>query len=638
MPRLSLLQTFSVTSLTLLAVIGVLLGWGLTQHFEAQAVEQQEASVRSLVPAVVGGYIIGDVLATGAKGDKYKDIEGALSYLSGSGLVAVRIWNKDGIIVYSDEPKAVGQRKPLTEGAENALSNSVTVELVPQNGPDSIDQRGYGDLMHIYMPLQLPGSTEVGSVFEGYYDVTDLRARINYTNGFLWASIVGGFLFLYLSLFTIVRNASSKLARQSEENAHLYHKAEQRLAERLVAEGQIQRQVAQLQTLRDIDVAIISNLDLQLTLNVIVTQACVQLGIDAADILLLDAANDELRYAAGSGFRMSNIAKSQVKLGEGYAGRAALQQQTLHVEKITNTGDLGRASLLVGEDFVAYYAVPLIAKGHVKGVLEVFHRASLVPNTDWLKFLETLAGQAAIAADNASMFRDLQQSNHELADAYDKTLEDWSRALDLRDKETEGHSRRVTEMTMRLATAMGISGEELLHIQRGALLHDIGKVGIPDGILLKPGPLTDEEWETMRMHPVYAYELLEPISFLGPALDIPYAHHEKWDGTGYPRGLMGEQIPLSARIFALADVWDALRSNRPYRSARPREMVYAYIKEQAGKHFDPTIVEAFFRMEGSHVAELPVRTGPLPEPVSQAADVAFISKVSETTFSPVGTR
>ena len=189
-----------------------------------------------------------------------------------------------------------------------------------------------------------------------------------------------------------------------------------------------------------------------------------------------------------------------------------------------------------------------------------------------------------------------QQAHEELAQAYEATLEGWSRALELRDKETEGHTQRVTEMTMRLTHAMGIYEAELVHIRRGALLHDIGKMGIPDDILRKPGPLTDEEKELMRKHPIYAYEMLSPITYLHPALDIPYCHHEKWDGTGYPRGLQGEQIPLAARIFAVVDVWDALLSNRPYRSGWSEEKVKAYIHEQAGTHFDPQVVEAFMKI------------------------------------------
>ena len=207
-----------------------------------------------------------------------------------------------------------------------------------------------------------------------------------------------------------------------------------------------------------------------------------------------------------------------------------------------------------------------------------------------------LGGQAAIAVDNAAVYEDLHQSNAELTLAYDKTIEGWSRALDLRDKETEGHAQRVTEITLRLAKAMGIGDAELVHIRRGALLHDIGKMGVPDDILLKPGKLTDEEWVLMRKHPQLAYDLLSPITYLRTALDIPYCHHEKWDGTGYPRGLKGEQIPLVARLFAVVDVWDALRSDRPYRPAWDEEKVREHILAGSGTHFDPKVVETFLNL------------------------------------------
>ena len=181
----------------------------------------------------------------------------------------------------------------------------------------------------------------------------------------------------------------------------------------------------------------------------------------------------------------------------------------------------------------------------------------------------------------------------ELQEAYDATIAGWARALDLRDHETEGHSRRVTEVTLRLARAMGVSEADLIQIRRGALLHDIGKMGVPDAILLKPGELTAEEWPIMRRHPTLAAAMLEPIAFLRPALDIPYCHHERWDGTGYPRGLIGEEIPLAARIFAVVDIWDALRHDRPYRTAWPEEAVRAHLRSLAGTHLDPTVVTAF---------------------------------------------
>jgi putative nucleotidyltransferase with HDIG domain len=186
----------------------------------------------------------------------------------------------------------------------------------------------------------------------------------------------------------------------------------------------------------------------------------------------------------------------------------------------------------------------------------------------------------------------------ELKLAYDATIEGWSRALDLRDKETEGHTLRVTEMTVRLAEKLGMNDNDKLNLRRGALLHDIGKMGVPDVILLKPGPLNEDEWKIMRQHPVYAYEMLKPIDYLRPAIEIPYCHHEKWDSSGYPRGLRGESIPRAARIFAVIDVYDALIVDRPYRAAWPREKVLTYIQEQAGQHFDPAVVEAFLQLFG----------------------------------------
>jgi PAS domain S-box-containing protein/putative nucleotidyltransferase with HDIG domain len=192
-----------------------------------------------------------------------------------------------------------------------------------------------------------------------------------------------------------------------------------------------------------------------------------------------------------------------------------------------------------------------------------------------------------------NLLKDLQQSNIELAHAYDATLEGWVRFLDLRDQETEGHTQRVTEMTLHLAGKMGFTKSALVHIRRGALLHDIGKMGIPDEVLRKPGPLNNEEWEIMRRHPVYAYQMLSLIEFLRPALDIPHYHHERWDGKGYPDQLSGEQIPLPARVFAIIDVWDALNSDRPYRKAWSPEKAIDYIKSQSGKHFDPQLVKIF---------------------------------------------
>jgi len=362
---------------------------------------------------------------------------------------------------------------------------------------------------------------------------------------------------------------------------------------RLFAETELRLQ--RLSASRSIDAAISSSLDLRVTLNVLLDQVTTQLGIHAADVLLLNPHTQTLEFAAGRGFRSSALQRTRLRLGAGYAGRAALERRRVTITNLHEAaGEMQRAPLLIAEGFVTYFGVPLIAKGQVKGVLEILHRSPLVPDSEWFEFLETLAGQAAIAIDNGSLFDSLQRSNLELTLAYDTTLEGWSRALELRDQETKGHTQRVTELTLQLARTLGTFSEEALtHMRRGVLLHDIGKMGIPDGILLKPGPLTDEEWVIMRQHPGYAYEMLSPIAFLRPALDIPYCHHEKWDGTGYPRGLRDELIPLAARLFAVVDVWDALRSDRPYRPGWPDDKVREHIRAGAGAHFDPRAVEIF---------------------------------------------
>ena len=188
------------------------------------------------------------------------------------------------------------------------------------------------------------------------------------------------------------------------------------------------------------------------------------------------------------------------------------------------------------------------------------------------------------------------EKEDEISDAYEATLAGWSRALELRDEGTQGHSSRVTEMTLELADALGMSDEDREHIRRGTLLHDIGKMGVPDEILLKPGPLDDTEIEIMRRHTDYAYDMLAPIGYLQPALDIPLFHHEHWDGNGYPRGLEGEAIPLPARVFAVIDVWDALTSDRPYRRAWSKQEAIDYIRKQSGTQFEPRIVETFTKL------------------------------------------
>lgn len=360
---------------------------------------------------------------------------------------------------------------------------------------------------------------------------------------------------------------------------------------------QTRRRLQRISALHAIDQAISASLDLGPVLPFLLEQVQSELKADAASILLFVPQTRTLDEAARLGFYDPGAERFSQPLGQGVAGAAAQAGQTVRIPDLAQAGlNFWRASLFAREGFAAYFGVPLYVKGDLKGMLEVFHRTRLHPDAEWLDFLETLASQAAIAIENAALIKDLQDSNHQLALAYDTTLAGWSRALELRDKETQGHTDRVVQLTGEVAIRLDLGEAERLNIRRGTLLHDIGKMGIPDKILQKPGPLDDEEWKIMRLHPGMAYQLLAPIAYLRPALDIPYCHHEHWDGRGYPRGLKGLEIPLAARIFALVDVWDALRHNRPYRPAWPAEQVIDYIQSRTGAQFDPALTPVFLEM------------------------------------------
>jgi PAS domain S-box-containing protein len=369
---------------------------------------------------------------------------------------------------------------------------------------------------------------------------------------------------------------------------------------------QTERQLQRLASLRAVDMAINTILDLRVMLGILIDHIVSQLKVDAVNILLINPNAPTLYQAASSGFRSEVFKNTRLYISDSLAGQAIRTRTTIHIPNLNEIKLLQRGELLAEEGFVTYFAVPLIAKGQIKGVLETFHRSLIEPDLEWRNFLETLAGQAAIAIDNSVLFEELQQTNMNLSLAYDATIEGWSKALDLRDKGTEGHTLRVAEMTVQLADILGVSMNDQVHIRRGALLHDIGEMGVPDNILDKTGPLTEEEWAIMHRHPEFAFEMLSPIAYLRKALDIPYGHHERWDGSGYPRHLPGEQIPLAARIFAVVDVWDAMISDRSYRKPSTKEAATEFVRKNSGILFDPRVVEAFLRMIANEQA------GPMP--------------------------
>jgi PAS domain S-box-containing protein len=355
-----------------------------------------------------------------------------------------------------------------------------------------------------------------------------------------------------------------------------------------------QERLRRLTTLKTIDLAITSTVDLKVILDILIDQIVNQLGVDASSIWLFDPVTQLLEYRAGRGFSSAHFKNYRLRLGESHAGRVALERKREIVHNLDEINDsMTEFYRKLGEEFTSFIAVPLIAKGQVKGVLEIFTKRPLNPDAEWLEFLDSLGGQAAIALDNATMFDRLQRSNIELGLAYDATIDGWARALEMRDQETIGHTRRVADLTIGLVKLLDDNMLDIEQVRRGVMLHDIGKMGIPDRILLKKARLTPDEWKIMRMHPSYAYDMLHSVPNLRKLVDIPYSHHERWDGGGYPRGLKGEEIPLAARLFTVVDVWDAIRSDRPYRPAWPEKKAIEYMREEIGKKFDPRLVQLF---------------------------------------------
>ena len=339
-----------------------------------------------------------------------------------------------------------------------------------------------------------------------------------------------------------------------------------------------------------------SSLDLNQVLNTVIDEVISLMNAERGFVMLVKP-HSGLDFRAARGIDQQSIDHPDFQISRSIVEKVRHEGVPILTVDAQKDDRFARQQSIIALGLRSILCVPLKSKENTIGIIYVDHSLmSGLFTTDDLDLLTAVASSASVAIENAGLYEDLEQSKVDLEVAYDTTLEGWAKALELRDQVTEGHTRRVTQLTVRLAASMGINGHELNHIRRGALLHDIGKMGIPDQILLKPGPLTIKEYATMKMHPIFAYEMLSQIAFLKPALDIPYCHHERWDGSGYPRGLKGEQIPLAARIFSVVDVWDALHSNRPYRKEWPMERILQYLTKQAGSQFDPSVVHSFIHL------------------------------------------
>lgn len=353
----------------------------------------------------------------------------------------------------------------------------------------------------------------------------------------------------------------------------------------------VSRKIDALLALHETSVDLARQRDIKSLLRTIVVRAGKLVGTDAGGLYLSIPHGLQMVVARGL---LEPYINRILPLGEGASGLAVETRQAILINDYNRWNE--RSPIFEEIQVGSVIAAPLLWQDTVLGAFHVEHP---VPNTftqDDVEIVSLFAKQAAVAIANARLIYSTETSKKELELAYTATLEGWVRALDLRDQETEGHTKRVTELTIALAGRLDLPEDQLEWVRRGALLHDIGKIGIPDAILRKPGPLTAEEWTIMRRHPQMAWDMLSPIEYLRPALAIPYGHHERWNGSGYPMGLKGRHIPLAARIFAVVDVYDALKSDRPYRTGWPEDRTRSYLRRHAGIDFDPEIVETFLEM------------------------------------------
>lgn len=393
---------------------------------------------------------------------------------------------------------------------------------------------------------------------------------------------------------------SGHLVRDDEGNITSLQGVMFDISKRKQAEFDNQAYVRRIESLLEIEKAMSTTLDFNNVIEIIMDELKKLIPYDAIGLQLLQ--NDHLKVIACNGFiNNQEVLGSEIPLIKGLPFFSVINdQKTFMVSDIEHDYPEINYQIekYVPKNIRSWLGVPMLNQGEIMGMITL-DRFEVQPFTeDEIQMATAVASHAAMAIDNARLLEGLQESRKDLEIAYDATIEGWSIAMDLRDKETEGHTKRVTEITIRLARLYGMDEDEIIHVRRGALLHDIGKIGVPDEILFKPGKLDEEEWQIMREHPQLAFDMLSKIQYLVPALNIPYCHHEKWDGSGYPQGLKGEDIPIEARIFAVVDVWDALRSDRPYRSAWDDERAFNYIVSQSGTHFDPEIVELFTNLIG----------------------------------------
>lgn len=574
---MSFLTRFSIVGFAATTLVAVAMAWGLSGELQNNAIRQAAEATAAQVHAAIERRLGPEDFQAPFDSTKADEMDAALATdLHDSGVTRVKLWSPQGVVLYSDQRELIGMSFPVKQALANAFSGSIHAEVTDRSAEENLAERTHhSELLEVYAPIRFDGSTTV-AVYQVYRDTATLRASIDRLRIRVWLGALGGFLLVYVALFGIAHRVSRALVASERETKH-------RLQESLLVNSILQTSLAETDPLE------------------VLRRICDDVGrsfsATCTPARMTDADEGGLPASSEDYLRLPQPMSQSTDL--------LVRRDPYTLDEVATHGESPLAHSLYERGTRSALLIPLPHRSD-EGELLVLESDS--PRT-WSqadrRTAAAVARAAAVAADNSLLLTELRHSNEELATAYDSTIEGWARALDLRDHETEGHCRRVTELTLTLLRAAGVRGEALEHARRGALLHDIGKMGVPDAILLKPGPLTDDEWKIMRLHPGHAKNFLSPIEHLRPAIDIPYGHHEHWDGTGYPEGRSGEEIPFAARVFAVVDIWDALRSDRPYRPAWSEERALDHIGSLSGTHLDPDVVHLFMDLVASSDEESP---------------------------------
>ncbi len=571
-----ILYPFATLSLIAVVLVGVAISFFVGHEIATRTKVGASEAVADSTVAVLQPQVDGLDLQTPLSGPAYDGLQQEVSrhVLSGE-ILRLRIFNREGIAVYSSEPSEVGKALADTQAMAAALEEK-TIGATSDGG--TLGDGGVssvGPLLRIYTPLYSSTNHEVAATVEIYRDYSAAAASIATAQRYVYLYVGFGLFALYVVLQVGAWGVTRALAKDHARLTYLYQTGEH----------------------------VRSSLDLQDVLSLIVRDSALLVQGQYSMVCLVDHESSTLAARATYDHRKASTALHRNEVGDWLFHRVLATAETSLVG--TWRADYGRVfGMEIEQVPMSILCVPMTLRNKVTGVIAVLRRASGEGfNRVESQMLEELAAQAAMAVEQANLFAKVRAYASELELSYDMTLKALSAALDAKDAATEGHSERVANLTTTIAQEMNVPDEKLVDIQRGALLHDVGKIGVPDAVLRKPRTLSRREWQTMQRHPLLAGILVSKVGFLEGALPILLYHHERFDGGGYPFGLAGDRIPLEARIFAVVDAYDAMTSDRPYRKAVGRAEAVQEIVTHSGTQFDPAVVEAFLRV----IEQLPVQ-------------------------------